>query len=698
MTDPHRGRHWLLVAFVVACALGSYAGHADMYFVKDDFNIVLLTDDEGAFSATEWWGQFIWPTERTWDDIWRPVPAITWAAEYLVFGADPLALHLGQLLLHALCCVALYWLVNRLTWFRDPLAGFFAACLFAVYPSHPEAVLWLTQRTVLMGLLFSFVAMILFDRWLHEGGRRYFVLAFLCVALGTLSREHALPLPAVFCVQALFYGPPRSFMSRVRQIVSVIVVYVAFVASYFGCRYLIWGRLTGPYSGYSTNQAYAEANQVWERFWNETIMSGVVPGNWHWFNEPVGWSALGTWYGLVTWVLAGFAAVALVRLALSLSKPRGSLGFVAVALTFTVVSWLPVHEVFWVNRYLLNSRSWYHLIAFLVALMAVGLVNPWRADRGGALRVALPVSLLLIYGAMLQVNLRSRSGGDAQVRGLQSALVDASTASGPDAMHVVLHSPQEYYGCTTVSAYLPTMMGPPFVQPRVPCFPLLSEDRASWARSLFDPTLPVRRWANQGRPLRFHVATGGPTALRPVFGAKEGPQGDRPPIPVFPADGEVVAVGAGGSTLLPRGGSGWRPDGRAAVLQVDGLLSPATEGGGVPVTVCDDLAVVFDAHRSAERFVVHLLAPPDKHFQFPVAAGSGATVLSSDEASGRRRLAVALSGLTFQGVPLWPPLPGSFPGYLPVMWRVEALEASGRASGLSPSTNLLVIEGRRSAP
>lgn len=701
--DPHKGRHRLFLAFIVLIACVSYASHVDMYFVKDDFNIVLFVDEhgDGEFDFDEWWGQFMWPTERTWDDIWRPIPALTWAAEFIIFGADPTALHVGQILLHALCCVLLYWCVNRLTRFRNPLAGFFAGALFAVYPLHPEAILWLTQRTVLMGLAFSLLAIIHFDVWLHRGRSRNLVWAFLFVVLGTLSREHALPLPAVFCVQALFTGPRRPLGRRIMHCLIVTAIYLAFVVGYFACRLAIWGRLTGPYSGYATNWDYAKANDVFGRFWNETMLACMVPANAHWFERPVIGDGGVNWFQVAAFGIAALGAVALLRTFRSLFKRDGSFGFLAVALTFTVVSWIPVWEVFWVNKFLLNSRSGYHLVAFLVALMAAGLVDPWsraKNARSATWRIVLPAALALGYAVMLQVNLRSWTGGDAQVRGLQRALVHEAEIHGRHGLQLVFDVPTEYYGCTTIDKYLTTMMGRPFLDEPVHAVPfVVTARRVWWLSEGLKPDGKYLSWRSKGRPVHFYRTTADPVGVTALFGAKEVAQGDHPPTPSYPLDGELAYVLDGGKVAHPQLKGVAYPDGISErfVLPTTGALVPAGTEGALPARVGDSLIVAFDADADLKRFVLHL-DTPGRAIPIPAIVGHNARRRSDGKVEVALSKIQVPTGTPGQSVPLWPPVPGAFPGLVPVMWRVEAHAADGRPVGLSETRRLVIIDARTS--
>ncbi|MAG55074.1 MAG: hypothetical protein CMJ83_02160 [Planctomycetes bacterium] len=694
--DPHRGHHRLLVIFVAVVGFASYAGNLDTYFVKDDLSMGMFTDEDGGFRFEGWWKQLGWPTERTWDDIWRPIPALSWALDYVVFGPDPVAFHIGNVLLHVLCCVLLYWLVNRLTRFRNPLAGFFGAMMFAVFPVNPEAVLWLTQRTVLMGLAFSFLAMILFDAWMHRRRTRLFVLAWICVVLGTLSREHALPLPGVFCTMALFCGPARPLATRFKDIGKVIAVGIAFIAAYFACRYAIWGRFTGPYSGYPTNAAYAAANDVFGRF-GETVRICLVPGNADWFQRP----AFGdlSWLALLIWLESALLAIAVFHMIRSWTRARDAFGFAAVVVVFTFTAWIPVWEVFWVNPNLLNSRSAYHLVAMLVAWLGVTLVDPWcptRTSRGALARLLVPTVAAALFTVVLQVNLRSWDVGGAQVRGLQEAVVQESKRHGPDAVYVVFETPSEYRGCPTIDNNLFALCQPPFLHRRVLAFPFVSGHRALWPGRALDPDGRLRQWRDgvagpSRRPIAYYRATPNPPGLRALFGAPESPQGDAPPSPAFPEDGGLVIIGPDGRALWPTA----RPPVPEAGLERTSLdlatlrrPSPGT-AKEVDVDVAPDLRFVFDAPTGQTRWVLHLDTP------LLSVALKLAAERNARRVGGRVVYRLSAGNLDPEGDTIpWPLFPQWIDGALPVMWRVEAQDAAGAAIGLSRTSRLVILDAR----
>ena len=117
---------------------------------------------------------------------------------------------------------------------------------------------------------------------------------------------------------------------------------------------------------------------------------------------------------------------------------------------------------------------------------------------------------------------------------------------------------------------------------------------------------------------------------------------------------------------------------------------------GLHVTVCSPMAVAFDAESGLHRFVLHLSAP-EREFSFELTVEQNARRVAGAPA-GSQRFVVGLANLVFEGVTLWPPEQGAFDGYLPISWRVEAKDTDGRSVGLSASSRLLVIDGRRTAP
>jgi hypothetical protein len=113
---------------------------------------------------------------------------ITYWTERL-FGVQPLVLNISSLLVHVLNT----WLVLALGYWR--LIGWrvsaVAACFFAIYQGHQEAVMWYAALPELLVFLFGVASFLCWIAWLQESRRRelYYAGALACYLLALLSKE-----------------------------------------------------------------------------------------------------------------------------------------------------------------------------------------------------------------------------------------------------------------------------------------------------------------------------------------------------------------------------------------------------------------------------------------------------------------------------------------------------------------------------
>ncbi len=90
---------------------------------------------------------------------YQPLTWLSFAVDHALFGLDAGAFHRTNVILHALCALAVYGFARALfgrQWSdRDPtVAAALVALLFALHPLRAESVAWVTERRdVLSGLL-----------------------------------------------------------------------------------------------------------------------------------------------------------------------------------------------------------------------------------------------------------------------------------------------------------------------------------------------------------------------------------------------------------------------------------------------------------------------------------------------------------------------------------------------------------------
>lgn len=115
-------------------------------------------------------------------------------------GLDPAVYHGVAIALHILCC----WLVYALGTWRliGPKIALIAACFFAVFEGHQEAVFWYSAAMETLLFFFGVAALICFIEWLRGGGPRYYALALIAFVLAAFSKESAYIFVALMILPA----------------------------------------------------------------------------------------------------------------------------------------------------------------------------------------------------------------------------------------------------------------------------------------------------------------------------------------------------------------------------------------------------------------------------------------------------------------------------------------------------------------
>src|SRR5262245_4279275 len=139
MSDPKPS---LLVLLLPGLILATYANSFDGAFLGDSGAVVLedprireVNRDNLALIFRQ---QYWYPTADS--GVYRPLVTLSFLLNYSVLGNDgrPAGYHWVNLGLHA-GNVFLVWLLALTIW-KQPLAAFFTAAIFAVHPVNVEAV------------------------------------------------------------------------------------------------------------------------------------------------------------------------------------------------------------------------------------------------------------------------------------------------------------------------------------------------------------------------------------------------------------------------------------------------------------------------------------------------------------------------------------------------------------------------------
>lgn len=265
MRMKSRGRYRASVLFYLGMAIVAllsfflYLSTLQHYFVADDFIFLQQFHFEkpAFFESFAYFG-------RDWgmnSAFYRPLVRVVWAAEYGLFGENPIGWHLVSVLLYS----ATSPLVYLLTWLlsRNLVVAFLAGLFFSLHPNHCEAVTWIADQSDLLAALFCLAGIIFYvqARKFAYLRSRYLLtvnysLALGCFILALTCKESAISFFLVPLAYELIYSlfSQRGTWQHLRRNALRITLWqlpfwIA-IALYFKLRLTLFGGM----GGYSSNQ------------------------------------------------------------------------------------------------------------------------------------------------------------------------------------------------------------------------------------------------------------------------------------------------------------------------------------------------------------------------------------------------------------------------------------------------------------
>lgn len=151
----------------------------------------------------------VWCLERDPVRFLRPIFVLSLKLDHALWGFTAFGYHLTSLLLHGLNAVMVRRLLLRLR--LPPGRALLAACLFAAFPHHTVAVLWISGRTEVLMATFVLGALLLHARSLDGEqvlASRLGTLA--CAGAAFLTKEGAVTLPVFLVLVEWMRRAPES--------------------------------------------------------------------------------------------------------------------------------------------------------------------------------------------------------------------------------------------------------------------------------------------------------------------------------------------------------------------------------------------------------------------------------------------------------------------------------------------------------
>lgn len=384
------GRALTLIALLALAAAGPSLLNG---FAYDDYWIIVTNNRVHTLARwADWFTTSYWPTREL--SLYRPLTTAAFAVQWVVGHGTPLVFHVINVALSVAGAVAFTWVASMML---PAAAAIVAGALFAVHPTHVEAVGNVVGQSELSAGLVIFVATGIYIRARQAGALRPSTV-FAVVALylaGIACKENAIILPAMFAVAEftiLRDGVPWG--TRARQLAPTYALLAVVAAGMFAARFHVLKSFGGDVPHPSLDGLNMGGRAL--------VMLGVLPDL----------------VRLIVWPAALYADYSPEQMHVSATldptQINGALVAVGAAVLLAVAmrrsrvatfgllvaggAWLPTSNLVFPSGILLSERTLY--IPTAGVLLAVGACVAWF-DARTAPRAAARTVAGAVLGAIL---------------------------------------------------------------------------------------------------------------------------------------------------------------------------------------------------------------------------------------------------------------------------------------------------------
>lgn len=274
MSKIFNNKNFLIVLLFILIGIIIYFNSLFNPFIWDDFSLICNNNLIRSFSniATIFRVDLIYKAGISSEsNFYRPMQALSYMLDYHFFGLSPFGYHLGNMLLHIINAILVYFLILMTT--KQKPYAFIAGILFLVHPVHTEAVTYISGRADLLVSLFMLLSLIIFSIYQNYGRNKsavLYIISLVCFSFALLSKELAIIFPAVlllydFCFKKEAFTNFKSFLKRHLAFILIDLVYIFLRLTLLNFELTHSTYLTGQYSFYSRLIIFFRAFNIYLR-------------------------------------------------------------------------------------------------------------------------------------------------------------------------------------------------------------------------------------------------------------------------------------------------------------------------------------------------------------------------------------------------------------------------------------------------
>jgi hypothetical protein len=132
-----------------------------------------------------------------------PIPYLSFALDYQIWGAHPYGFHVTNVVLHVVNAWLVYLVILRIHGSRGLALA--AGLFWALHPVQVESVAWISERKNLLSTLFFLLAFHTYLRYSARPSAGTYLLAFVLFVAALLSKVNTIVLPAIMLAYEIVF-------------------------------------------------------------------------------------------------------------------------------------------------------------------------------------------------------------------------------------------------------------------------------------------------------------------------------------------------------------------------------------------------------------------------------------------------------------------------------------------------------------
>ena len=204
--------HYLILSVIIILTFIIYSDSLKNDFVSWDDSSLLINNNEIRNITTENIGKMF---SNSYVYMYVPLTVLSFAIEYKFFALNPVAYHAGNLILHLLNVILVFFFIYLLTSPQSTneslysssqkqkksnyriLVSSIVALFFGIHPMHVESVAWASERKDVLYSFFFLCGLITYIYYLKNQKFKYIAYTFILFILSLFSKSSAVVFPLV---------------------------------------------------------------------------------------------------------------------------------------------------------------------------------------------------------------------------------------------------------------------------------------------------------------------------------------------------------------------------------------------------------------------------------------------------------------------------------------------------------------------